>query len=87
VQATVVNAQERFTERMRLHMTGTGRRLAELSIPQLLEGTGARFVRGWVTAVNTDAKSVRIDDDRFLPYDTTRSCSSPVPTTAPGEFT
>ncbi|MFE2945162.1 NAD(P)/FAD-dependent oxidoreductase [Streptomyces sp. NPDC059255] len=70
VQVTVVNAQERFTERMRLHMTATGQRLTELSIPELLEGTGARFVRGWVTAVDTDAKTVRIDDDRVLHYDT-----------------
>ncbi|MFF4795720.1 NAD(P)/FAD-dependent oxidoreductase [Streptomyces sp. NPDC001276] len=69
-EVMVVNAQERFTERMRLHMTATGQRVAELSIPQLLDGTGARFVRGWVTAVDADAKTVRIDDDRVLPYDT-----------------
>lgn len=70
VRVTVVNAQERFTERMRLHMTATGQRLAELSVPEMLEGTGARFVRGWVTAVDTAAKTVRIDDDRVLRYDT-----------------
>lgn len=70
VRVTVVNAQERFTERMRLHMTATRQRLAELSIPELLEGTGARFVRGWVTALDVDAKSVRIDDGRVLRYDT-----------------
>lgn len=70
VQVTVVNAEERFTERMRLHMTATGQRLAELSIPELLEGTGAQFVRGWVTAVDADAKTVRIADDRVLHYDT-----------------
>ncbi|MEV6028276.1 FAD-dependent oxidoreductase [Streptomyces sp. NPDC052036] len=70
VRVTVVDAQERFTERLRLHMAATGQRLAELSIPDLLEGTGARFVRGWVTAVDTDARTVRIDDDRELPYDT-----------------
>ncbi|MGI5162437.1 NAD(P)/FAD-dependent oxidoreductase [Microbispora sp. CA-102843] len=70
VQVTLVNAQERFTERLRLHMTATGQRLAELSLPELLEGTGARFERGWVTAVDADAKTVRIDDERVLPYDT-----------------
>jgi pyruvate/2-oxoglutarate dehydrogenase complex dihydrolipoamide dehydrogenase (E3) component len=69
VQVTLVNAQERFTERLRLHMAATGQRLAELSIPKLLEGTGVRFVRGWVTAVRADAKTVRIDDDRVLHYD------------------
>lgn len=70
VEVTLVNAQDRFTERMRLHMTATGQRLAELSIPELLEGTRARFVRGWVTAVDPDTRTVRVDDDRVLPYDT-----------------
>ncbi|MEV4356024.1 FAD-dependent oxidoreductase [Nonomuraea sp. NPDC049625] len=70
VRVTLVNAQERFTERLRLHMSATGQRVAELSIPELLEGTGARFVRGWATAVDADAKLVRIDDDRVLHYDT-----------------
>ncbi|MEU2783958.1 FAD-dependent oxidoreductase [Streptomyces sp. NPDC007110] len=70
VEVTLVNAQERFTERMRLHMAATGQQLAELSIPELLEGTGAQFVRGWVTAVDPDTKTVRVDDDRVLSYDT-----------------
>ncbi|MEU0392651.1 FAD-dependent oxidoreductase [Streptomyces sp. NPDC006208] len=70
VQLTLVNGQEHFTERLRLHQAATGQQLSELSIPELLEGTGARFVRGWVTAVDTDAKTVRIDDDRVLHYDT-----------------
>ncbi|SEE78245.1 NADH dehydrogenase, FAD-containing subunit [Streptomyces sp. 2131.1] len=70
VQVTVVNAQERFTERMRLHMTATGRTLAAMSVPEMLEGTGARFVQGWVTAVDAAARTVRVDDDRVLPYDT-----------------
>ncbi|CAL9518721.1 Demethylphylloquinone reductase NdbB [Streptomyces sp. enrichment culture] len=70
VRVTLVNAQERFTERMRLHGAATGQRLAGLSIPEMLEGTGARFVRGWVTAVDADARTVRIDDDQVLGYDT-----------------
>jgi NADH dehydrogenase len=70
VQVTLVNPQERFTERLRLHMTATGQQLAEMSIPALLEGTGARFVRGWVTAVDARAKTVRIDDSQVLQYDT-----------------
>ncbi|MEW2605292.1 FAD-dependent oxidoreductase [Streptomyces sp. NPDC047916] len=69
VVVTLVSAQE-LTERLRLHMTATGQEVAELSIPEMLEGTGARFVRGWVTAVDADAQTVRIDDDRSLPYDT-----------------
>ncbi|MFF7751280.1 NAD(P)/FAD-dependent oxidoreductase [Streptomyces sp. NPDC007971] len=70
VTVTLVNAQEHFTERMRLHSVATGRKPAGLSIPELLDGTGAHFVRGWVTAVDTAARTVYVDDDRVLPYDT-----------------
>jgi NADH:ubiquinone reductase (H+-translocating) len=70
VRVTLVNAQERFTERLRLHIAATGQQTAEMNIPDLLEGTGARFVRGWVTAMEANAKIVRIDDDRVLHYDT-----------------
>jgi NADH dehydrogenase FAD-containing subunit len=41
-----------------------------MSIPTLLKDTGAQFVHGWVTAVDAHAKTVRIDDDRVLHYDT-----------------
>ncbi|MEU0465126.1 FAD-dependent oxidoreductase [Amycolatopsis sp. NPDC006131] len=70
VEVTLVNAHEMFTERLRLHLTATGQQVAELSIPELLDGTGARFVRGWVTALDPDTRTVRVDDDRVLRYDT-----------------
>ncbi|MET8982759.1 FAD-dependent oxidoreductase, partial [Streptomyces sp. NPDC004539] len=70
LRVTLVNPCDTFTERLRLHMTATGQETAGLDIPELLEGTGAGFVRGWVTAVDADAKTVRIGDDRVLRYDT-----------------
>lgn len=70
VRVTVVNPYDTFTERLRLHMTATGQETAERNIPELLEGTGAAFVRGWVTAVDAEARTVRIDDERVLRYDT-----------------
>ncbi|MFE7573284.1 NAD(P)/FAD-dependent oxidoreductase [Streptomyces sp. NPDC057521] len=70
VRVTVVNARERFTERMRLHMVAAGHPLDAMSVPEMLEGTGARFTRGWVTAVDAGARTVRIDDERVLSYDT-----------------
>ncbi|MGW4406700.1 NAD(P)/FAD-dependent oxidoreductase [Nonomuraea sp. NPDC004702] len=70
VRVTLVNPQERFTERLRMHVVASGQQVAEMRIPELLEGTGARFVRGWVTAVDVRARSVRIDDDQVLHYDT-----------------
>ncbi|BCY07385.1 NAD(P)/FAD-dependent oxidoreductase [Actinoplanes sp. L3-i22] len=66
VEVTVVNGTGRFTERLRLHQTATGQQLAELPI--------ARFVDhleiGWVTGIDLAAKTVRIDDERELGFDT-----------------
>src|SRR6185312_2586614 len=67
---TIVNPQTRFTERLRLHQTASGQRLADLQIPDQLEGTGVDFVRGWVTAIDADAQTARIDDAHTLRYDT-----------------
>ncbi|MCS7479421.1 NAD(P)/FAD-dependent oxidoreductase [Umezawaea endophytica] len=70
VRITLVNAAERFTERLRLHQTASGQRTREVRIPDVLEGTGVEFVRGWVTAVDAEARTVRVDDERVLEYDT-----------------
>lgn len=64
---TLVNASDRFTERLRLHQLASGQRLADLRIPALLDGTGVRFETGWVTGL--DAEKIRVDDERDLPYD------------------
>ncbi|GAB3893834.1 FAD-dependent oxidoreductase [Kibdelosporangium lantanae] len=70
VTITLVNASDRFTERLRLHQTLTGQQTAELELPALLAGTGVEFVQGWVTAIDTATQTVRVDDSRVLPYDT-----------------
>ncbi|WNV85953.1 FAD-dependent oxidoreductase [Umezawaea sp. Da 62-37] len=69
VRIAVVNATERFTERLRLHQTATGQPTAELRVPDMLEGTGVEFVRGRVTGIDTAARTVRVDDERVLGYD------------------
>ncbi|GAB3462842.1 hypothetical protein [Actinophytocola sediminis] len=40
VRITLVNASERFAERLRLHQVASGQRLADLQIPELLANTG-----------------------------------------------
>ena len=70
VHITLVNPQTRFTERLRLHQTASGESLADLQIPDQLEGTGVDFVKGWVTGIDADAQTVRIDDAYALRYDT-----------------
>lgn len=70
VHITLVNPQTRFTERLRLHQTASGQTLADLQIPDQLQGTGVDFVQGWVTGIDADAQEVRIDDAYGLRYDT-----------------
>ncbi|MEU4744709.1 FAD-dependent oxidoreductase, partial [Actinosynnema sp. NPDC023658] len=70
VRVTVVNATERFTERLRLHQVAAGEEVADLAIPELLAGTGVGFVRGWVTGVDAAGRTVRVDDEVVLEYDT-----------------
>jgi NADH:ubiquinone reductase (H+-translocating) len=70
VHITLVNPQTRFTERLRLHQTASGQDLADLQIPDRLAGTGVQFVAGWVTSIDADARTVRIDDQYALHYDT-----------------
>jgi NADH:ubiquinone reductase (H+-translocating) len=68
VRITVVNASERFTERLRLHQTASGQETADLRLPDLL--AGVELVCGWVTGVDVEARTVRVDDERVLEYDT-----------------
>ncbi|HEX2285955.1 MAG TPA: FAD-dependent oxidoreductase [Mycobacterium sp.] len=70
VHITLVNPQTRFVERLRLHQTASGQELADLHIPDQLAGTGVDFVQGWVTGLDADAQTVRIDDSDTLRYDT-----------------
>jgi NADH dehydrogenase FAD-containing subunit len=70
VRLTLVNAQARFTERLRLHQTASGQQLADLEIPDMLAGTDVEFVQGWVTGIDADAQTVRLDDERTIGYDT-----------------
>ena len=69
VRITLVNPQTRFTERLRLHQTASGEQLADLQIPDRLAGSGVDFVQGWVTSIDADAQTVRVDDEYELRYD------------------
>ncbi|MFI5891600.1 NAD(P)/FAD-dependent oxidoreductase [Actinoplanes sp. NPDC051513] len=62
VPVTLVNASDRFAERLRLPMAATGQEVADLRIPSLLAGTGARFEQGWVTSVDLGRRTVSLED-------------------------
>jgi NADH:ubiquinone reductase (H+-translocating) len=66
VSVTVVNATDRFTERLRLHRTATGQDLRQLEIARLVKDLEV----GWVTGIDLTARTVRIDDEREIGYDT-----------------
>ncbi|TDP91844.1 NAD(P)/FAD-dependent oxidoreductase [Labedaea rhizosphaerae] len=70
VHVTLVNPSERFTERLRLHQVAAGRPVADFRLPDMLEGTGVELVRGWVTGIDATARTVRVDDEHVLTYDT-----------------
>lgn len=53
-KVTLVNASARFTERLRLHQTAAGEKLADHSLKDLLAGTGIRFVQGRVAGSTSD---------------------------------
>ncbi|MET7397433.1 FAD-dependent oxidoreductase [Dactylosporangium sp. NPDC005572] len=70
VRVTLVSASERFTERLRLHQVASGQELKDLRIPDLLRGTGIELVTGWVTGIDPETHTVRVDDERVVQYDT-----------------
>jgi NADH dehydrogenase FAD-containing subunit len=69
VRVRLVNAQERFVERVRLHQSAAGEELADLHIPTLVGGRGVEFVTGWVRGIDADARTVALADGRTLRYD------------------
>ncbi|MET9647875.1 NAD(P)/FAD-dependent oxidoreductase [Streptomyces syringium] len=68
---TLVNASDRFVERVRLHQLAAGQRLAAPSLRQQLSGTSAQLVVGRVTAIDPIRRTVCTDAaPREIGYDT-----------------
>ncbi|MBL7255371.1 NAD(P)/FAD-dependent oxidoreductase [Paractinoplanes lichenicola] len=70
VRITLVNAAPRFTERLRLHSTAAGHATADFDLAGLAATAGFTFIPGWITAVDAGARTVRVDDERTLHFDT-----------------
>ncbi|WKX71883.1 NAD(P)/FAD-dependent oxidoreductase [Streptomyces sp. XD-27] len=69
VRVTLVNATDRFVERIRLHQLAAGQPLPDLPLADLLAGTGVDLVVATVTAVDPVARTVRIERSDMPPYD------------------
>ncbi|SDR18854.1 NAD(P)/FAD-dependent oxidoreductase [Thermostaphylospora chromogena] len=59
-KVTLVNERDRFVERVRAHQLAAGQRLRELSLSDLVAGSGVRLVVDRVTGIDADAKTVRL---------------------------
>ncbi|GAA3242741.1 NAD(P)/FAD-dependent oxidoreductase [Nonomuraea helvata] len=66
VRVTLVNATDRFVERVRLHQLAAGQRLPDLPLAGLLAGTGIELVVARVIGIDLEARTVRLD---AAPYD------------------
>lgn len=69
---TLINPRNHFVERIRLHQAAVGTKPRSLSIPKLLRGTGVHFQQGWVTDIQPDHKTLRVNTDQgviTLPFD------------------
>ncbi|MEV4753588.1 FAD-dependent oxidoreductase [Micromonospora sp. NPDC049559] len=60
-EVTLVNAGDRFVERVRLHQLAAGQRLRDLPLTELLAGTDVNLVVGLVTEIDTARRVVRLD--------------------------
>ncbi|MEV0380030.1 FAD-dependent oxidoreductase [Nonomuraea sp. NPDC050643] len=70
VRVTLVNAADRFVERVRLHQLAAGRRLPDLPLAGLLEGTGIELVVARAVGIDAEARTVRLDAAPYeLGYD------------------
>ncbi|RCG28550.1 oxidoreductase [Sphaerisporangium album] len=69
-RVTLVNARDRFTERVRLHQLAAGENLRDLPLRDLLAGTGVELVVGRVTGIDAGDRVVRLaDGSADLRYD------------------
>ncbi|TDD25122.1 NAD(P)/FAD-dependent oxidoreductase [Nonomuraea diastatica] len=69
-QVTLVNAADRFVERVRLHQFAAGQRLPDLPLAGLLGGTGVELVVAEVTGLDLQERTVQLSGPPYtLSYD------------------
>ncbi|GAA1075554.1 NAD(P)/FAD-dependent oxidoreductase [Nocardiopsis composta] len=69
-RVTLVNASDRFVERVRLHQLGSGQELRDRPLKELLTGTGVRLVVDRADRIDTENRTVHLAaDPEPLHYD------------------
>jgi NADH:quinone reductase (non-electrogenic) len=69
VEITLVNADDDFVERVRLHQLATGQAMRRRPLADAFAGTAVRLRTARVTAVDTERRTVRLTDGEIT-YDT-----------------
>jgi NADH dehydrogenase FAD-containing subunit len=67
---TLVNASDRFQERMRNHQLASGQRPREVPLDDLLKRTAINLVVDRVTDIDLSTRRVRLSSGEFVEYDT-----------------
>lgn len=67
-RVTLVNARDRFVERVRLHQFATGQRMRDVPLADVLKGTGVELVVDRVTDIDPGTRKVQLTNGT-LAYD------------------
>ncbi|MEU8404959.1 FAD-dependent oxidoreductase [Micromonospora sp. NPDC048842] len=65
VEVTLINATDRFVERIRLHQLAAGQTLRDRPLRTMLDGADVKLVVARVTAIDVDASTVRMDAEPY----------------------
>ena len=67
-RVTLVNARDRFVERVRLHQFATGQRMRDVPLADVLKGTGVELVVDRVTDIDPETRKIQLTNGT-LAYD------------------
>lgn len=71
VEVTLINATDRFVERIRLHQLAAGQALRDRPLRTMLDGADVKLIVARVTAIDVDSRVVRLDAEPYtVGYDT-----------------
>lgn len=69
-KVTLINAADRFVERVRLHQLSSGQRLRDLPLAELLDGTGVNLIIGRARAIDPDNRTISLENgSELVSYD------------------
>ncbi|WP_027942091.1 NAD(P)/FAD-dependent oxidoreductase [Amycolatopsis taiwanensis] len=61
-KVTLINAADRFVERVRLHQLSSGQQLRDLPFTELLDGSGVDLIIDRATAIDVENRAIRLEN-------------------------